>query len=117
MVRSSKYIYYYDIFGAFRDLKVLDWKQTSTIIAVGDSVYIYVSNPIRAIMFKCKVNKVNLLVSEIDDSKYVVKGDAYQNYNLKLNHYNNFSFENNHFIKAIFGSRINNLLHFHFGYI
>ena len=31
-------------------------------------------------MFKCKVNKVNLPVSEIDDSKYVVKGDTYQNY-------------------------------------
>ena len=73
-------IYYYDVFGAFKDLKVLDWKQTSTIIAVGDIVYIYVSNPIRAVMFKCKVNKVNLPVCEIDDSKYVVKGETYQNY-------------------------------------
>ena len=70
---------YYDIVHAFENLSCIDWKQ-SRKIEVGDIVYIYVGRPIKAVMFKCRVNKVNLPAIEIDDSAFVIKGDAYENY-------------------------------------
>ena len=68
---------YYDVYGAFENLKVLDWKQSNPNVEVGDIAYIYVGAPISAIVFKCLVTKVNLNKIEIDDSKYVIKGDNY----------------------------------------
>lgn len=57
----------YDVVEAFRKLGSIDWVQ-STNVAVGDIVYTYVSNTIRAIQFKCKVNAVNKTKPTIDDS-------------------------------------------------
>lgn len=59
----------YDVIGAFRELGSIDWAQ-SVNVSVGDIVYIYVSNTVRAIKFKCKVNAVNKTVSTIDDNKF-----------------------------------------------
>lgn len=59
----------YDVIGAFRELGSIDWGQ-SVNVSVGDIVYIYVSNTVRAIKFKCKVNAVNKTVSTIDDNKF-----------------------------------------------
>lgn len=59
----------YDVIGAFRELGAIDWGQ-SVNVSVGDIVYIYVSNTVRAIKFKCKVNAVNKTVSTIDDNKF-----------------------------------------------
>ncbi len=64
----------YDCIKAFRDLKKVDWRQ-STNVAVGDIVYIYVSNTEQAIRLKCKVNQVDLKEPTIDDSKYNVSGE------------------------------------------
>lgn len=72
-------IKYYDVMGAFNKLSKLDWKQ-STNIENGDLVYIYVGKPYQSVMFKCRVNKVNLPVVEIDDSEFVISGDVYVNY-------------------------------------
>lgn len=47
---------------------------------MGDIVYIYVGSPIKAIKYKCKVNKVNLECIEIDDSEFVLNGELYENY-------------------------------------
>lgn len=47
---------------------------------MGDIVYIYVCSPIKAIKYKCKVNKVNLECIEIDDSEFVLNGELYENY-------------------------------------
>jgi hypothetical protein len=66
----------YDTQAAFENLKKVDWKQ-STNVEVGDIVYIYEANPIGAIRFKCKVNKVNLNEIEIDDTKYETDGAAF----------------------------------------
>ena len=55
----------YDVVGAFRDLKKIDWKQ-STNVKVGDIVYIYVSAPVQAVQFKCKVNKVDIEIPDIE---------------------------------------------------
>lgn len=64
----------YDVIGAFRELGSIDWRQ-SVNVSVGDIVYIYVSNTVRAIKFKCKVNAVNKTVSTIDDNKFNRSGE------------------------------------------
>ena len=69
---------YYNVDGAFAKLKKLNWKQTSPKMEVGDSVYIYVSNPVRVVRFKCKVGKVNLNARVIDDSEFILNGDSYE---------------------------------------
>lgn len=50
---------YYNVISAFEKLQCVDWIQSAKSINVGDIVYIYVGFPIKAIKFKCKVNKVN----------------------------------------------------------
>ena len=68
---------YYDVEGAFNNLKIIDWKQSATKIEVGDDVYIYVSSPVRAIKYQCIVKKVLMDHIEIDDSPYVLDGTNY----------------------------------------
>ena len=45
---------YYDIVAAFDNLNVIEWSQ-STNTTVGDTVYIYVGEKYKSIMFKCDV--------------------------------------------------------------
>ena len=45
---------YYDIVAAFDNLDVIEWNQ-STNTTVGDTVYIYVGEKYKSIMFKCEV--------------------------------------------------------------
>lgn len=71
---------YYDVQGAFDNLRVIDWKQSNKNISVGDIVYVYVGKPIGAIKYKCNVCKVNLGVCEIDDSAFVKIGDVFERY-------------------------------------
>lgn len=71
---------YYDIDGAFNELKRIDYKQSAKKVNVGDYVYIYVSKPVMAIKYLCKVNKINMDKIEIDDSKFVLNGDPYEVY-------------------------------------
>lgn len=73
-------IKYYDVVGAFKKLKRIDWKQSVKNISVNDIVYIYVGLPYSSIKYKCLVTKVNLNSIEIDDSEFVINGDQYMNY-------------------------------------
>lgn len=50
--------YYYDIIAAFDNLDVIEWSQ-STNTTVGDTVYIYVGEKYKSIMFKCEVIAAN----------------------------------------------------------
>lgn len=51
---------YYDIMHAFKDPdELLLWKQ-STKVRVGDTVFIYVTNPVKAVIFKCRATQVNI---------------------------------------------------------
>lgn len=50
---------YYDLEKAFNENDIIMWKQ-STNILVGDTVYLYVASPYSAIMYKCKVIKINI---------------------------------------------------------
>lgn len=64
----------YDVIGAFLELGKIDWKQ-STNVSEGDIVYIYVSDAIQAVRFKCRANKVNIKELDIDDSKFNISGE------------------------------------------
>ena len=70
---------YYDVFGAFNEFDKINWKQ-SIDIQIGDTVYIYVSKPTRAIKFEAKVVKVDLETPTIKDRNYVIDGLRYENY-------------------------------------
>lgn len=50
---------YYDIISAFDNLNVIEWNQTNNA-AVGDTVYIYVGEKYKSIMYKCEVIEANL---------------------------------------------------------
>ena len=45
---------YYDIIAAFDNLDVIEWSQTNNT-TVGDTVYVYVGEKYKSIMFKCEV--------------------------------------------------------------
>ena len=64
----------YDCVNAFKELKRIDWKQTTNVRA-GDVVYIYLSESEHNIRFKCRANKVNLERPDIDDSSYDISGE------------------------------------------
>lgn len=64
----------YDVVGAFRELHKVDWKQT-TNVQENDIVYIYVSADVQQVKFKCRANKVNLTIPDIDDNKYNISGE------------------------------------------
>ena len=59
---------YYDVFGAFDKMETVDWRQTAKSIEPGDSVYIYVADPVQAIVFKCKVLETLIPPAMYDDS-------------------------------------------------
>ena len=67
----------YDAPNAFRKLKKVDWKQQANM-EIGDVVYVYISANIQQLMFKCKVNQVNLEKQEIDDHKFYLSDELTQ---------------------------------------
>ena len=61
---------YYDIVGAFSEFDVIEWNQT-TNTTVGDTVFIYVGEQYKSIMFKCEVVAADLYGNRSDeDYKY-----------------------------------------------
>lgn len=67
----------YDAPNAFRELKKVDWKQQANMES-GDVVYVYISANIQQLMFKCKVNQVDLEKQEIDDHKFYLSDELTQ---------------------------------------
>ncbi len=57
---------YYDIVGAFDNLEVIEWSQ-STNTSVGDTVYIYVGEKYKSIMYKCEVIAADLYGNRSDE--------------------------------------------------
>ena len=77
-------IKYYDVDGAFKKLKRLDWKQSSPSIEDEDIVYIYVSAPIRAVKYKCRVVRAGLTKRDIDDSEFILNGDRFAEHKMHM---------------------------------
>lgn len=61
---------WFDIYGAFRCLKTIDWRQTVKSINPGDTVYIYSGLPIQAVTHKCRVIRVDITPAEVDSSDH-----------------------------------------------
>ncbi len=65
----------YNVVEAFKELKQIDWRQNIRA-SVGDTVFIYVSSPIKAILFKCSIVKTDITTATINDSKFVIDGEV-----------------------------------------
>ena len=63
---------YYDMENAFKDVDTIIWKQ-STNINCGDIVYMYVSEPISAILYKCEVVENNIPYDYKDSNLIIQK--------------------------------------------
>ena len=50
---------FYDIEHAFDNEEIINWKQSSSI-KVGDTIFIYVTAPVSAILYKCKAVEVDI---------------------------------------------------------
>lgn len=58
---------YYDIEHAFEEAEIIDWKQGRGIKA-GDTVFMYVSAPVSAILFKCRVTETDIPFQYADEN-------------------------------------------------
>ena len=69
---------YYDIKGALDTFSTVTWPQIDGV-EMGDTVYCYVTNPYRAILFRSEVDEINL--NHMDDSakEYVKHALFYEN--------------------------------------
>lgn len=64
---------------ALRDLGKIEEEQNHTLlnIEVGDIIYAYQADPVKAIRWKCEVTEVERKISEIDDRIYSGSGEIY----------------------------------------
>lgn len=75
---------YYDIVAAFNDLDIIEWSP-STNTSVGDTVYIYVGEKYKSIMYKCEVIATDLYGDRSDeDYKELEKDQDIRYMKLKL---------------------------------
>ena len=58
----------YDLFGAFTSLETVDWRQSAKSIETGDHVFIYVSSPVQAVAYRCKVMETMIPSESVDRS-------------------------------------------------
>lgn len=72
---------YYRLADALKEQKIIDWRQTNNVknIQAGDVVYIYLSSPVSAIVYKGAVLKAGKPENTLDDSVYSIPpGNATQ---------------------------------------
>ena len=95
---------YFDLHSAFKENKEIIWKQSSNVTA-GDIVYLYVTSPVSAIQYKCKVKEVNIPYDYEDQNLKIKK--AMRIMLLKEYDEKRFSFKilNNYGINAVRGPR------------
>lgn len=58
----------YDVYGAFRSLQVIDWRQTVKRIEQGDTVYVYMGSPVKSVTHKCVVLETDIPMESVDFS-------------------------------------------------
>jgi len=69
----------YDHASSFAHYGSIDWRQGNVKYSVGDIVYIYCTNPIKKIRYKCKVTELNKKSSDIrDDREYWLIQEEYE---------------------------------------
>lgn len=61
----------YEHMSAFEKWGYIDWRQNKNKFSVGDYVFIYATVPIQKILYKCRVDKINMNSNEIEnDSEF-----------------------------------------------
>lgn len=69
----------YDHANAFKKWGFIDWHQAHRHYEIGDIIYIYCTNPIKKVMYKTKVEKINLTYDKIvDDFEFWYDKTKYQ---------------------------------------
>lgn len=70
----------YDHAKAFEKWGFIDWYQANRKYSIGDIIYIYCTKPIMRVMYKTKVEKVNMTSSEItNDYEFWINKEKYTN--------------------------------------
>lgn len=68
----------YKVIQAFQELNIINWvqhKNSNKGVVIGDIFYIYSSAPDKRLIVKAEVIDKDLLVSDIDDRKYVISDE------------------------------------------
>ena len=69
----------YDHASSFAHYGSIDWRQGNVKYNVGDVVYIYCTNPIQRVRYKCKVTELDKNSSEIrNDKEYWLNQEEYE---------------------------------------
>jgi 5-methylcytosine-specific restriction protein A len=69
----------YDHASSFAHHGSIDWRQGNVKYSIGDTVYIYCTNPIQRIRYKCKVTALNKQSPDIrDDKEYWLIQEEYE---------------------------------------
>lgn len=68
----------FDVIGAFKKIYKINREQKIKV-EPGDIVYIYISEPVSAIKYKCVVTKVDLPHPTVDNSEFIVDGIGREN--------------------------------------
>lgn len=67
---------FYDVVGAFTNEDLVAWPMTSKV-EVGDTVYMYLGQPYKQIMFKCQVEEINKPMDQVmDQAKKYMKTEG-----------------------------------------
>lgn len=93
---------YYDIMGAFNNQNTIIWKQ-STKMQIGDIVFIYVTSPVKAIVYQCKVEETDIPYQYNQDGLKMQKVMRIKIIRQYPNDQFTFAFLKHHGIKAIRG--------------
>lgn len=80
---------FFDIVNRFKEMDTVVWKRGNIKMKNGDTVYIYVGNPLKEIKYKCTIINDNVPAEVLEQNKYAKVGD-YEHKNkymeLKLAH-------------------------------
>ena len=69
----------YDHASSFAHHGSIDWRQGNAKYNIGEVVYIYCTNPIKRIRYKCKVTELNKNLAQIrNDKEYWLNKDEYE---------------------------------------
>ena len=71
----------YDHASSFAHYGYIDWRQGNPKYELGDIVYIYCTNPIKRLRYKCQITKLNMDYSQIrDDQEYWLDKSEYEKF-------------------------------------
>lgn len=71
---------FFDIVNRFKEMDTVVWKRGNIKMKNGDTVYIYVGNPLKEIKYKCCIINDNVTADILEENKYAKVGDYEHNH-------------------------------------